>query len=279
MRILLTNDDGINAPGIRRAAQALYPFSELIVCAPDREKSGASSAISLQAPILADLVSGFPDGITAYSIQGTPADCVILGLERLVQGKIDLLVSGINAGANLGDDVFVSGTVGAALQGYFRGIPSIAISVTALSEVNFEAAAKLLSNLITENHGLFRSPPSYTQNSDKTSGSQDRPLLLNINVPSIPPEKITGVEITHLGNRSYSDDIHEGKVGRWNWYWISRTKPQPESAPGTDIACIRAQRISITPLRSDLTDISYFSTLEDTKPILSKGIIQENSLK
>ena len=278
MRILLTNDDGINAPGIRKAAQALTPFAELIVCAPDREKSGTGSAISLQAPILADPVSDFPEGVTAFSVQGTPADCVILALERLVPDKIDLLVSGINAGANLGDDVFVSGTVGAALQGYFRGIPSIAISVTALSEVNFDGASQLLSNLVTENHGLFQSPPLHTKNRDKAFNHQNRPLLLNINVPSIPLETINGVEITHLGNRSYSDYIHEGKVGRWNWYWISRTKPQPNSSPGTDIACIRDQRISITPLRSDLTDVSRFSTLEGAKSIFSKGIIKETPL-
>ena len=278
MRILLTNDDGINAPGIRRAAQALLPYSELIVCAPDRERSGTGSAISLQAPILADPAPGFPEGVTAFSVQGTPADCVILALERLVTGKIDLLVSGINAGANLGDDIFVSGTVGAALQGYFRGIPSIAISVTALSDVNFDSAAQLLTNLATENHEFFQIHPLGIEKGGQPSPTLNRAPLLNINVPSIPMGEIEGIEITHLGNRSYSDDIHEGKVGRWKWYWISRTKPQPESSLGTDISCIRDKRISVTPLHSDLTNTALFPSLESIKSKLSRGIVKRDSL-
>lgn len=278
MRILLTNDDGINAPGLWRAAQALIPLSEVFICAPDRERSGSGSSISLQAPIIANTALGFPEEIRAFSVQGTPADCVILALERLSTGKFDLLVSGINAGANLGDDIFVSGTVGAALQGHFRGIPSIAISVTALDNVNFDSAVQLLSRLIDGDSEIFQNKRAMNPVKEEAPLISGKPLLLNINVPSLPIENIKGITITHLGSRSYADDVQEGKVGRWKWYWISRTKPQPEPTQGTDISAIRNHKISITPLSSDLTNLSLFPALEHAKIQLERDIQLSNSI-
>ena len=247
MKILLTNDDGVRAPGLWAAARALRQVGEVFVVAPEREQSGVGTALTLHsavgaapAPVDPGLPAGpghIEDGdalhpVVAYSVAGTPADSCVLGLESLV-GAVDLVVSGINAGSNLGWDVVVSGTVGAAIQGYVRGYPTIAISVGAVHNPQFEGAARLLRLLARR---LSQAPAS--------SG-----FFLNINVPSIPPERISGVEVTRLGQRSYTESVREEGSGTGKQYRIARNRPVPgEPQPGTDIWALKRNLISITPL-------------------------------
>ena len=170
MKVLVTNDDGVYSPGLWAAVEALREIAEVVVVAPDRELSGVSGSVTLHSPVRAMEVEASKNGTVTYAVEGTPADCVILAMEKLV-GEVDLLVSGINKGANVGADVLISGTVGAALQGYARGVPSVAISVAALKATRFGAAAQVLRGVAQQ----------------VRQGSLVAPLLLNINLPDVPP--------------------------------------------------------------------------------------------
>jgi 5'-nucleotidase len=245
LKILVTNDDGIYSPGLWAVVDALRDVGEVVVAAPDREQSGIGTAITLSRPVRATEVLPLSNGVKAYAVEGTPADSVILALETLIEGQVDLVVSGINQGANMGNDVFISGTMGAALQGFFRGIPAIAMSVAALKDVHFAAAAQM-ARLLAVGLGEGKLAP---------------PLLLNVNVPNVPIEKIKGVSLTHLGRRTYMDVVKEGDDGRHKYYWIAREKPGWILEKGLDVWVIRRRRISITPIHTDLTS-----------PIASKGI-------
>ena len=249
MRILLINDDGITAPGLWHAATALKEVGEVVVCAPDREQSGAGSALSLKNPIRVAAVPASLEGVQAFAVEGTPADCAVLALEVLVEKPVDLVVAGINEGANLGDDLFLSGTVGAALQGYFRGIPSIAVSVTSQREVRFEGASLVLQAL-----ARFVAQGSLATVGQDDNGSPARPPLLNVNVPSIPVEELEGVSVSHLSHRAYTDTVQEGEDTRGRkWYWISHRRPVQEELEGTDVWAVRHRRASITPISTGLT--------------------------
>lgn len=237
MRILATNDDGINSPGLWAVVEAVRDLAEVVVVAPDREQSGVGTAITLNQPVRAAEVVPQAVGAKAYAVEGTPADCTIVALEALVEGPVDLVISGINQGANMGNDVFISGTMGAALQGFFRGIPAIAVSVASLKDVHFAAAARTV-RLLAQGVADGRLTP---------------PLLLNVNLPNVPLEKIKGVSMTHLGRRTYMDVIKEGDDGRRKYYWITREKPGWVLERGLDVWVIRRRRISITPLHTDLT--------------------------
>lgn len=253
MRILLTNDDGVYAPGIRAAAEALSQIGEVMVCAPDREQSGTGTSVSLQHPVRIMELPPIVPGVPTYSVDGTPCDAAIVALEAVRPGQVDLVVSGINTGANLGEDVLVSGTVGAALQAYFRGIPSIAISVTSLTEVVFEPAGVLVKALVQrlEMKGLAQALPR----------GSERPVLLNVNLPNLPQEKLAGVQVTRLGRRAYADVVKEGHDGRRKWFWVARDKPVWEMVEGTDIWAVRNQLISVTPLHTDLTHVTLSAEL------------------
>lgn len=221
--------------------------AEVVVCAPDREQSGTGTAVSLLGPVrLTEAVSPV-EGVKGWSVQGTPCDAVIVALETFLRDQVDLVVAGINAGANLGEDILISGTVGAALQGYFRGIPSVAISVTSLTDLHLEPAAKVAKLLVQHlaEDALFRPAPG--------GRAPRKPLLLNINVPNLPLDKLQGIEVTRLGHRVYADTVQEGHDGRRKWYWVVRDKPAWRVVKGTDIWAIRHQRVSITPLHTDLT--------------------------
>jgi len=207
------------------------------VVAPDREQSGVGTAITLSQPIRATKMVPLVSGIDTYAVEGTPSDSAIVALESLIEGPVDLVVSGINQGANMGNDVFISGTMGAALQGFFRDIPAIAISVAALRDVHFASAAQMV-RLLAQAVGDGRLLP---------------PLLLNINLPNVPVEKIKGVSLTHLGRRTYMDVIKEGDDGRRKYYWITRERPGWVLEKGLDVWAVRRRRISITPLHTDLT--------------------------
>ena len=259
MKILLTNDDGIEAPGLWAAARALRLVGEVFVVAPDREQSGVGASLTLHSPVQVNPVpldpslngdGPAPNPVTAYSVEGTPGDSCILGLERVV-GGVDLVVSGINAGSNLGWDVLVSGTVGAAIQGYVRGHPTIAISVGAVTNPQFEVAAKLL-------HLIGR------QLSERSAPSS---FFLNINVPSLPLERIPGVRLTTLGRRSYGESVSEEGTGPERRYWISRNRPAAGvPKEGTDIWALKNNLVSITPLDINL---NYQGTMTELESLLA----------
>jgi 5'-nucleotidase len=245
LKILLTNDDGIRAPGLWAAVRALRQVGEVYVVAPEREQSGVGTSLSLHSAVgvapapVDDSLSEDGDAshpVVAYAVSGTPGDSCVLGLESVV-GAVDLVVSGINSGSNLGWDVIVSGTVGAAVQGYVRGYPTIAISVGAVHNPQFEGAGRLL-RLLAERLSQAPASPGF---------------FLNINVPSTPLERISGVEVTRLGRRSYTESVREEGSGTDKRYRISRNRPVPgEPQPGTDIWALKKDLISITPLQITL---------------------------
>ncbi len=216
---------------------ALRDVADVTVVAPDREQSGVGTAVTLAQPLRVVEFPPYVEGIPAYAVEGTPADSAIVALQTIVQEPVDLVVSGINKGANMGNDVFISGTMGAALQAHFRGIPAIAISVAALRDVEFEAAARvarLLAEAVAE-------------------GRLSAPLLLNVNLPNVPAERIRGVSLTRLGRRTYMDVVNEGDDGRRKYYWIARERPGWTLERGLDVWAVRRRRISITPIDTDLT--------------------------
>ena len=238
MRILVSNDDGIYSEGLWTLAEALSEVGEVIVCAPDREQSAVGTAVTLHYPLRMKQVEPKVNGIRTYSVEGTPADSVILGLKLISGDGVDLIVSGINEGVNLGNDVYISGTLGAAIQGHFYGIRSIAIS-TALyqGKVRFEAAAKIVRLLAI----------------GCREGNLPNKTLLNVNTPYLPINRIEGVELTRPGRRTYHDSIEKGYDGKRDYYWIVRGEPIWEQREGTDIWAIQNKRISITPLPVSLS--------------------------
>jgi len=255
LRILVTNDDGIYANGLWHLARALKEIGQVTIVAPDREQSAVGTSVTLHHPLRARQIKPLARGVNCYSVEGTPADSVILALKVLLSDRVDLVVSGINEGSNLGNDVLISGTVGAALQGYLQGIPSIALSVGGLRKVHFDAATKLaavIARMVKTN-------------------ALPRDTFLNINLPNLPLSQIKGVEITHLGERSYGDIIEEGHDGKRTYYWIVRGKPTWEPTEGSDIQALINGKISITPLHVNLTSHSALPVLEQ----LSTAIFQE----
>lgn len=256
MRILVTNDDGILAPGLWALAEALHPLGEVMVVAPDREQSGVGTSVTLIEPIRLSPMPGLIRGMQGYAVEGTPADCVILGLGPLATEPIDLVVSGVNKGANLGDDVLISGTVGAALRAYLRGIPAIAISIASLDPAGYDAAT----------HIAFVVALWMAQN------PFPKGFFLNVNLPDLPLEKIEGVEITHMAERSYSDVVEETKDGRGReYFWIGRGKPDLSAEEGSDVWAVRNKRVSITPLHHDLSYPKEATHLQELSDIVLRG--------
>lgn len=246
MRILVTNDDGIYAPGLWTLAEGLTNVGEVVVVAPDREQSAIGSAITLHQPLRVTEISPLVPRIEAYSVEGTPSDSIILALNMLLKDPVDLVFSGINQGANLGDDVLLSGTIGGALQGYFRGLPAVAISVALGENMHFEVASEIATRLASK----------------LSSGTPAKGILLNVNLPNLPRESIAGIECTTLARRAYLDAISEGFDGKRKYYWIVRGKPQWEAKVGTDYHAIHSDKISITALHSNLSDSSQRSLVQ-----------------
>ena len=232
MRILVTNDDSINGEGLWAVAEALGEAGEVSIVAPDRDQSGIGTARTLLNILRVNEVESRIEGVPAFSVSGTPADCVILATEALFDKPFDLVVSGINEGANLGLDAFDSGTVGGAFRGFYRGIPSIAVSVTSLTNVRYEAAAAVTKRLATE-----------------VAGDGQKALLYNVNVPNIPAERLKGVRATSLGPKAYLESVERGNDGRRTHYWIRHNKPMRSDVPeGCDIWATRNGWVSITPV-------------------------------
>ena len=233
MNILISNDDGYMAPGIKALADALAEFAQITVVAPDRNRSGASNSLTLDNPLRVNqLENGY------YRVEGTPTDCVHLAITGLLDDEPDMVVSGINAGANLGDDVLYSGTVAAATEGRFLGLPAVAISLTSHTPEHFETAAWAAKKLV--------------QQLKKSSLPAD--TILNVNVPDIPIEKITGFESTRLGNRHKAEPVIKEIDPRGRpLYWVGPAGDEQDAGPGTDFDAIRRGAVSVTPLQIDLT--------------------------
>ncbi len=253
MRILVTNDDGIEAPGLWALAAELAHIGEVVVFAPDREQSGVGTGITLHRPVrLFEVEPGVP-GIRAYKVEGTPGDSVILGLDTV--SEVALVVSGINRGANMGDDVLLSGTVGGALQGYLRGLPSIAVSVEYAGEMRFEVAAKMARVL-----------------GRRVGESSKTGMLLNVNIPNLPLDMVKGIVVTRVGKGGYSSAIQMGYDGRADNYRITLGPPKWDLEEGTDMHAIQHGLISISPLQGMLKSADSIPFLDGSLPGLGSEL-------
>ncbi len=239
MRILISNDDGVHAPGLRVLATSLAEQFEILVVAPDRDRSGASNSLTLDRPLeLQTLANGF------VSVNGTPTDCVHLGISGKLGFAPEMVIAGINSGANLGDDVLYSGTVAAAMEGRYLGRPAIAVSLS--GQQYFSSAAAVVSQLVPQLQRLNLAPRT----------------LLNINVPDLPLEQIKGIHVTRLGHRELADQpvLSVDPRGRER-FWISAAGAAADAGPGTDFYALAAGYVSITPLQADMTQYSGFDNL------------------
>jgi 5'-nucleotidase len=240
MVILITNDDGIQAEGLTALAVALRDLGRVIIVAPEQEQSASSHAITLDKPLRLKKYS--PDRI---GVSGTPADCILLAVRGLLEEKPDIILSGINPGPNMGEDVTYSGTVAAAIEGGIIGIPSIAVSVATYDQVPFEPAAEVSRHLAEQ----------------MMSYSSTGCALWNVNVPPLPRERIRGIRVTKLGSRVYKDVIVKKKDPRGrDYFWIGGGDPGWSKDEGTDFDAVAEGYVSVTPLCYDLTDYkSIFS--------------------
>lgn len=243
MRILLSNDDGYFAPGLVCLAEALKPRAEVSVVAPERDRSGASNSLTLgQALRVHQAANGF------YFVDGTPTDCVHLAITGLLEQEPDIVIAGINHGANLGDDVIYSGTVAAAMEGRFLGRPAIAVSLVRRSGEHFATAAEVTLRLLDM---LERQPlPADT--------------ILNVNVPDVPFDQLAGFEATRLGHRHKAEPVVRDKDPQGNTvYWVGAPGPEADAGPGTDFYAVRNRFVSITPLHVDLTRYTALDQVSD----------------
>ena len=239
MKILVSNDDGYFAPGITLLAEALARLGEVTVVAPERDRSGASNSLTLDRPLV---VRRAANGY--YSVNGTPTDCVHIAVTGLLDFTPDVIVSGVNLGANMGDDTIYSGTVAAAVEGYLLGIPSIAVSLTSKAGEHFASAIGVALELVER---LSRAPFG-------------EPLLLNVNVPDVAPERLRGIEVTRLGKRHKAEPVIKLTTPRGeDAYWIGPAGAAADAGPGTDFHAVDNCRVSVTPLRMDLTHSAQLS--------------------
>jgi len=268
MRILISNDDGINAPGLQTLRKSLTAIGEVLVVAPDRERSGAGHGITTYKPLRTKKVT-FADGTYGWAVNGTPADCVKLAIEALMPEKPDIVVSGINLGANLGTDVLYSGTVSAAIEGLINDCPSVAISLASYESTDFSQAAAFASYIVPDLIDISR---------------EMKRILININVP---PGKPQGVRITRLGMRRYINVFDKRIDPRGNvYYWMAGqpldTHPESTSRQASiqaaedcnsgpeidiDVEAVNNNYVSITPLHFDLTD---FTSIEYANKIIQQ---------
>jgi 5'-nucleotidase len=244
--ILVSNDDGVTAHGIQALARTLGTLGRVVVVAPDRERSAVGHALTLHKPLRVESLD-----TDVYSVNGTPTDCVTLAVHSILKEKPTLVVSGINRGGNLGDNITYSGTVSAAMEGALLGIPSIAVSLVGNSNMRFAEAAERVVDLTARvaNHGL---PPD---------------TLLNVNVPNMPAERIRGMRVTRMGRRTFKDPVVAKTDPRGRpYYWIGGEEVVPESQVDTDYEAIEQGYISVTPLHLDMT---HHGVLQEITDILS----------
>ncbi len=240
-RILVSNDDGIHAPGIRALAEGLGTVGEVSVMAPLTEQSATSHSLTLHHPLRVKEI-----GPRTFGVEGTPTDCVLLAVREFLGARPDLVVSGINQGPNMGEDVIYSGTVAAAMEGAILGIPSLAVSLASWQHRDFAPAVEIARTLAARM--LAASPPSR--------------FLVNVNVPPLDRANIKGVRVTRLGTRVYNDAIVRKTDPRGrDYYWIGGAAPTWEPNPETDFAAVEEGYVSLTPLLLDLTDAAGFDFL------------------
>ncbi|MGB0958293.1 MAG: 5'/3'-nucleotidase SurE [Litorivicinus sp.] len=230
-RILISNDDGVYAPGLAVLADALSQIADVLVVAPDRDHSGASNSLTLSRPLSVErLDNGF------YKCDGTPTDCVHLGLRLFKDHAPDFVVSGINAGPNLGDDVLYSGTVAAAMEGRFLGMPALAVSLEKRDQWHFETAAHWACDVIQHLPNLAPG------------------RVLNLNVPGVPLDQVEGLEVTRLGHRTMgADPIRVADPRGKERLWLSLAGDALDAGEGTDFNAVRNNRVSLTPVQPDMT--------------------------
>ncbi|HEY5780624.1 MAG TPA: 5'/3'-nucleotidase SurE [Lysobacter sp.] len=236
MRVLVSNDDGVDAPGIRILAEGLRAAGhEVLVVAPDRDRSGASNSLTLDAPVRVQQLDA-----STWRVYGTPTDCVHVAITGMLEVEPDIVVSGINNTANLGDDVIYSGTVAAAMEGRFLGLPAVAMSLQTVDHNgrHYETAARAAVEIIAR---LATDPlPADT--------------ILNVNVPDLPWDQVRGFEVSRLGNRHRAEACIQQQDPRGRqWWWIGAAGPEQDAGPGTDFHSVRTGHISITPIQVDLT--------------------------
>jgi 5'/3'-nucleotidase len=245
VKIIVSNDDGYRSRGIRLLKEALAGIAEITVMAPDRNRSGASNSLTLDVPLRV-----FEAEPGVYYVQGTPTDCVHLAVSGFFDYEHDMVVSGINDGANLGDDVLYSGTVAAAIEGRFLGLPTVAISLCTApdTEAHFETAAEVARQLVGQ---LLERPLEPT-------------LILNVNVPNVPLAGLRGFRGTRLGFRHRSEPILPAHDPRGRpVYWVGPAGPQQDAGPGSDFEAIAQGFVSVTPLQIDLTRHAALPALRD----------------
>lgn len=233
MRILISNDDGYFSPGIEVLAKSLSEIADITVVAPERDRSGASNSLTLDRPLmLRKAANGF------HFVNGTPTDCVHLAVTGMLSELPDMVLSGINLGANMGDDTIYSGTVAAATEGFLLGVPSIAISLNSRSEANLASAAAAARDLV----GKIQA--------QRLGG----PMLLNVNVPDLPPAKVRGFAVTRLGRRHKAEPVVKTTNPRGETcYWVGAAGPAQDAGEGTDFHAVAEGYVSVTPLQIDLT--------------------------
>ena len=241
MKFLLSNDDGYQAPGINELAHTLSTIGEVVIVAPEENKSASSSSLTLKNPLT---ITEYKENI--YFINGTPTDCVHIALSGFLKFKPDMVISGINDGPNMGDDTIYSGTVAAAMEGYLLDIPSIAISMSQYDPKHYSTAGQVVLDLIPKIKNL------------------QQPMLLNINVPDIPYNQLQGTEITRLGKRHKAEPIiHHPNQKDKLMYWVGAAGEPNDGGPGTDFFAIKNEKVSISPIISDLTNFNKLDLLKE----------------
>ena len=241
MRILISNDDGYFSPGIQLLRECLAEFGEVTVVAPERDRSGASNSLTLDRPLTVRETAK-----NVFSVNGTPTDCVHIAVTGLLDFTPDMIVSGINDGANMGEDTIYSGTVAAAMEGFLLGIPSIAFSLAKKGGNQYETAGKVARELVSRFH---RAPIQ-------------QPVLLNVNVPNLA--EVSGIETTRLGRRHKAEPVVKLRTPRGETaYWIGPAGGAQDAGPGTDFYAVEHGRVSITPLQVDLTFPGQLALVKD----------------
>lgn len=253
MKILISNDDGVHAPGLAHLAEALSKVGDITVVAPDRNRSGVSNSLTLDNPLrVVTAANGF------NSVNGTPTDCVHIAVTGLLKEMPDLVVSGINEGSNLSDDTLYSGTVAAATEGRFLGLPAIAVSLMGPRCEHYDTAAQVAKNLVEQ---LKTTPLSYS-------------TILNVNVPDLPFSELRGVQVTRLGTRHIAEPTIKTLDPRGRKiFWIGQPGPEEDAGPGTDFYAVNSGYVSITPLQLDITHYKVLDELSTWTQSLQMGLV------
>ena len=242
MRILLSNDDGYFAPGLICLAETLSRIADIIVVAPERDRSGSSNSLTLDRPLsLHKSHNGF------FYVNGTPTDCVHLAVTGMLDVLPDMVISGVNDGANMGDDTIYSGTVAAATEGFLFGIPSLAVSLAGVTGGNFLTASHVAAGIVER----------FAENKIKA------PILLNINVPDVKYDQLQGIDVTRLGRRHKAEGVIKSQTPRGNTvYWVGAAGAAQDAGEGTDFFAVQHDRVSITPLQIDLTQYDQLNLVK-----------------